>query len=323
MTKNNNNTSTFIKNKYGLCCISLQLKTDQNLGSGTITKKKFVDLAAKNLQSAINFVADKTLHNLYVTRKTLELCAKHNWNYRISSDIFPLYTLPEFNVPISQFYNFSQKVSPEIDRIKTLVRTANIRCSMHPDQYVVPASGNTDVVAKSIRELNYHGEVMDLFGLSRDYNSPINIHMNSFNSGTLEETAARFVAAFHKLSDSVKSRLVLECEDKPNSWDVTRLFDVIVSKLLEIPITYDSHHFRLNNPKQLSYSEAAALSASTWKNCKPLFHFSNGKASPADRAHSDYVYEQHNELFDMDVDVDFEFKQKDLAILAFEQNIKS
>ena len=300
------------KNKYGLCCISLQLKTNNDLNSGTVTKKKY---ESSPRQPAINHVADKTLHNLYVTRKTLELCAAKNWNYRISSDIFPLYTLPGFDTKINQFYNYDTKIQPEIERIKTVIKNSNIRCSMHPDQYVVPASANPNVVAKSITELNYHGEVMDLLGLPRDYNSPINIHMNSFNSGTLDETAARFTSAFKLLDDSVKTRLVLECEDKPNSWDVTRVLNQVVPKL---SIPYDSHHFRLNNPKQINYHDAARLSAATWQNFRPLFHFSNGKASPQDRAHSDYVYEKHQELFDMEVDIDFEFKSKDLAILQFE-----
>jgi UV DNA damage repair endonuclease len=57
---------------------------------------------------------------------------------------------------------------------------------------------------------------------------------------------------------------------------------------------------------------------STWGEHRPLFHFSNGKKDPSDRAHSEYVYELHHELFEFDLDIDFEFKAKDLAVKDFE-----
>jgi hypothetical protein len=64
----------------------------------------------------------------------------------------------------------------------------------------------------------------------------------------------------------------------------------------------------------LTPREACGLARTTWGNFKPLFHFSNGKSSTSDRAHSDYVYELHEELFDYPTDVDFEFKLKEIAI---------
>jgi UV DNA damage repair endonuclease len=60
----------------------------------------------------------------------------------------------------------------------------------------------------------------------------------------------------------------------------------------------------------------------TWGKYKPLFHYSNGKTEPTDRAHSDYVYTLHKELFENDVDVEFEFKAKDYAIERFEKEFK-
>jgi UV DNA damage endonuclease len=157
---------------------------------------------------------------------------------------------------------------------------------------------------------------MDLFGLPQSYEAPMNIHMNCYKGDT-KDIAKRFIDVYNDFPVNVKSRLVLELEDKPNSWGLINLYDLIYQKT-GIPITYDSHHFRLNNPENISPEKAILMCMETWGKYKPLFHYSNGKTGPTDRAHSDYVYTLHKELFENDVDVDFEFKAKDYAIEKFQ-----
>lgn len=161
---------------------------------------------------------------------------------------------------------------------------------------------------------------MDLFGLPQSYESPINIHMNCYKGNT-KDIAKRFIDVYNDFPANVKSRLVLELEDKPNSWGLIKLYDLIYQKT-GIPITYDSHHFRLNNPENISPEKAILMCMETWGKYKPLFHYSNGRSDPTDRAHSDYVYILHKELFENDVDVEFEFKAKDYAIERFEKEFK-
>ena len=281
-----------------------------------MTKTRFLALERKNAEKT---VADRTLNNVYVTRKTLEFCALHKWNYRVSSGMMPLETLPEANLSIETTYNYA-KIKQEFDLCASVIKKNNIRCSTHPDQFVVPASANQAVVKKSIIELEAHGKMMDAMGLPQTYESPINIHMNCYK-GNLNDIALRFIDVYNNISPNVKSRLVLENEDKPNSWNVQQLYDLIYQKT-GIPITYDSHHFRLNNPENISPEKAILMCMETWGKYKPLFHYSNGRSGPTDRAHSDYVYILHKELFENDVDVEFEFKAKDYAIERFEKEFK-
>jgi UV DNA damage endonuclease len=281
-----------------------------------MTKTRFLALERK---SAERIVADRTLNNVFVTRKTLEYCVLNKWNYRISSGMMPLETLPEANLSIETTYNYTT-IKQEFDLCNTIIKKNKIRCSTHPDQFVVPASANLSVVKKSIIELEAHGKIMDAMGLPQTYESPINIHMNIYKGGT-KEIAKRFVDVYNDLPINVKSRLVLELEDKPNSWGLINLYDLIYQKT-GIPITYDSHHFRLNNPENISPEKAILMCMETWGKYKPLFHYSNGKTGPTDRAHSDYVYTLHKELFENDVDVEFEFKAKDYAIERFEKEFK-
>jgi UV DNA damage endonuclease len=185
---------------------------------------------------------------------------------------------------------------------------------MHPDQFVVPASPNPKVVENSIRDLEQHAMIMDLLQLPQTPEAPINIHMNCYNNGNFTEAADRFVQSYNLMSNSVRSRLVLECEDKPKSWNTKMLYEHVYTRI-KMPITYDSHHHRCGNQYgDLTPREACQLARTTWGNFKPLFHFSNGKSSTSDRAHSDYVYELHEELFDSPTDVDFEFKLKEKSI---------
>jgi UV DNA damage endonuclease len=298
-----------------LCCISLKLQ-EQKIRASTMTKTRFLALERKTAEKT---VADRTLNNVYVTRKTLEYCALHKWNYRVSSGMMPLETLPEANLSIETTYNYT-KIKQEFDLCASVIKKNNIRCSTHPDQFVVPASANQAVVKKSIIELEAHGKMMDAMGLPQTYESPINIHMNCYK-GNLDDIALRFIDVYNSISPNVKSRLVLELEDKPNSWGLIKLYDLIYQKT-GIPITYDSHHFRLNNPENISPEKAILMCMETWGKYKPLFHYSNGRSGPTDRAHSDYVYILHKELFENDVDVEFEFKAKDYAIERFEKEFK-
>ena len=281
-----------------------------------MTRSRFLQLERKLAERT---VADRTLNNINVLYHTLNYCAEKGYNYRISSNVMPLATLPELNLSYSTAYNFKQLKS-RIDECAKIIEKHNIRCSTHPDQFVVPASANPDVVSKSILELNKHAELMDMLGLPCSYTAPINIHMNCYKGDT-QVIADRFLAVYDKLNTNVKNRLVLENEDKGNSWSVYDLYNLIY-KRSGIPITYDSHHFRLNNRENVEASVAIELCISTWGKYKPLFHFSNGKDGADDNSHSEFVYTVHDELFNNEVDIDFEFKGKDFAIEKFVKDFK-
>ena len=300
--------------KKSLCCISLKLQ-EQGVKANTMTKTRFLALERKE---ALSIVSKRTLNNVIVTRKTIEFCGKNNWNYRISSDLFPLATLPEANLSLNVLPDYNL-ILQEFKIASDIIKKYNVRCSTHPDQFVVPASGNPSVSAKSIVELTNHATMMDLFGLPQSYDAPINIHMNCYK-GDLQEIANRFINVYNNLPVNVKSRLVLENEDKPNSWNVQQLYDFIYTKT-GIPITYDNLHHRCN-PGKLSAKDAVMLAKSTWPN-RSLFHFSdNDLTNKNPRAHGDYVRELPTEYVDLDVDFEFEFKAKDYALERFEKEFK-
>ena len=302
--------------KKSLCCISLQLQA-KGIKANTMTKTRFLALERK---SAVDTVSKRTLNNVSTTVQIIALCASKGWNYRISSDLFPLATLPEANLSFDVLPD-KNKIYEMFKLGSEIITKNKVRCSTHPDQFVVPASASASVVAKSIVELKNHATVMDLFGLPQSYESPINIHMNCYKGGT-KDIAKRFIDVYNDLPVNVKSRLVLENEDKPNSWKVDELYDLVYSNT-GIPITYDNLHFRCNNGK-LSSKDAMKLAMSTWAKHRPLFHFSDNDLSNKNpRAHGDYVRSIPEEYVGVDdVDFEFEFKAKDYALERFEKDFK-
>ena len=277
--------------KKSLCCISLQLQ-EKGIKANTMTKTRFLALERK---SAVDTVSKRTLNNVSTTVQIIALCASKGWNYRISSDLFPLATLPEANLSFDILPD-KNKIYEMFKLGSEIITKNKVRCSTHPDQFVVPASASASVVAKSIVELKNHATVMDLFGLPQSYEAPINIHMNIYK-GVTKDIAKRFIDVYNDLPVNVKSRLVLENEDKPNSWKVDELYDLIYSNT-GIPITYDNLHFRCNTGK-LSAKDAVKLCLSTWGTYRPLFHFSdNDIANKNPRAHGDYVRSIPNEWRD-------------------------
>jgi UV DNA damage endonuclease len=301
--------------RKSLCCISLKLQ-ERGFKANTMTKSRF--LALERVDS-LEILSKRVLNNVNVTKETIKYCIDKGWNYRVSSDLFPLKTLPEANLSFDCLPN-KDKIDQAFHECAILIKNSNIRCSTHPDQFVVPASANESVAQKSIVELTYHADIMDRLGLPRSYNAPINIHMNCYK-GDLKATAKRFIEVFRQLPEGVKSRLVLENEDKPNSWNVDQLYNYIYQET-GIPITYDNLHFQCNTGG-LTAKNAVKMAKSTWGSHVPLFHFSDNDVKNRNpRAHADYPTKFPEEFVGEDIDLDFEFKAKDYAIEYFESNIQ-
>ena len=265
-----------------LCCIHTGLQ-EQKIKFNVMTYAQYKKLGKKE---AMKVLADRSLNNIKTIHSIVKECAKNGWNYRIGSNVFPLMTHPDLKFTVDDFYN-AKEIHAEFAACADTIKKYGVRCSMHPDQFVVPASPNPKTRKNSIRDLEQHGMIMDMLKLPRSYEAPINIHMNSYNDGNFEEVVDRFEKSFNSMNESVRSRLVLENEDKLRSWTVQNLYDHIF-KRLGIPITFDNlHHFC--NSGGTSASHAFKLALTTWpKDVVPLFHFSESLVGKNPRAHADF-----------------------------------
>lgn len=292
-------------NRYGLCCISLNLK-EQGFSHQTMTYKRFSSLPR---EEALRILGDRIQNNLCVTNKTIEFCGEHNYVYRVSSDIFPLITYDEANVNLEDLPNY-ESIQKEFDSIAQTISSSGVRVSCHPSEFNVLASLNQKAVDKTIKELNFYSSFFDRIGLETNYNNPMNIHIHN-KSGTHEQIIERFMRNFNRLDDNCKSRMVIENDDKVNCWNVKELIEIF-NPATNIPITFDYLHHKCN-PCDMNEQEALEACYLTWGEYKPLFHYSESKPGNNPRAHADFAENPFNN-YGLEFDLDFELKMKDYAI---------
>ena len=291
---------------YNLCCISNSLAADGHKFQ-TMTWHRFSQLPR---DEAIAIVSQRTLNNIRVTYKILQQCADNSWGYRVSSNLFPLLTYNVAELKLQDYPDYID-IMAALSDCASIIRDKSIRVSCHPDQFNVLASTGQAQVDKTIVELNHHGWLMDMLDAPRDYNAPINIHINN-TKGDPADIAARFMSNLAKCDESVRSRLVVENEDK-GIWTPSLLV-----QHFDLPITYDNLHHKCL-PDNLTQDQAYRLCYDTWP-CKPLFHYSEShpdKSNP--RSHADMPTTAPHISVSMPVDYDIELKHKDFAIAALTQ----
>ena len=234
--------------------------------------------------------------------------------FRLSSEFFPW----------ASEYSFEEL--PQFNRIKTILagcgqyaKANGIRITSHPGPFNVLVSPRPHVVENTITDLEIHGRVFDLMGLSKTHYNKINIHCNGVYGDKIS-AMDRFCENFKRLSPSVQSRLTVENDDKASMYSVKDL--MYIHERCGIPIVFDYHHHQFCTGG-LSEEEALKLAITTWpKGIKPIVHYSESKALHEEnnklkpQAHSDYINNVPN-LYGTDVAVMVEAKAKELAILPF------
>lgn len=292
----------------GYACINVTLgDSNPRISTNRSMIKKTFD------QLGIDYAGELALQNCKDLLEILKWNAATNIKlFRVSSDILPwaseydLNSLPQYSDILSALQCAGDYAIKH-----------GIRITAHPGPFNVLTSPNEKVVSNTIKDLELHGMVFDMMGLSKTVYNKINIHCNGVY-GDKNLAMSRFCENFHKLSDSVKCRLTVENDDKHSMYSVKDL--MYIHDKIGIPITFDYHHHAFNTGG-LTEHEALELAVSTWpKNIIPVVHYSesksihenNSKVKP--QAHSDYI-DKLPEFYGHDVDVMLECKAKELALL--------
>ena len=267
------------------------------------------------LERGLDYVSDLALQNVTDLKTILE------WNhdngigmYRMSSDMFPWCS--EYEISDLKDY---QKILEILGECGDFAKSVDQRITFHPSPYGVLASERPDVVVKAIKELSQHGEIMDMMGLDRSVYYPINIHVNTTKPDK-ESAAARFCENFSLLPDSVRSRLVVEVDDKKSQYTSVDLHGMVYSKI-GIPVTFDYLHNECN-PPELDELGSLEVCLSTWpKGIPAITHYSDSKrifedSTAKEVAHSDWVW-RGPETYGLDFSIEFEVKMKEKALLKY------
>jgi UV DNA damage endonuclease len=286
--------------RWGLCCAF----HDEPIKFVNTTAAAMLRLPRDQAMAKLSRLC---LENSAALMAALQFCATRGIGcFRVNSQVLPLKTHPDCGYHIDDLPDGAEIIG-RFQACGTFVREARLRVCFHPDQFVVLNSPRSDVVASSVKELEYQAEVAQWIGAD-----VINIHGGGAYGDKIE-ALSNFERQLDRLSDAVRQRLTVENDDK--TYAPADLLPLC--RLTGLPLVYDVHHHRCLADR-LTVDQATTDAIATW-NREPLVHISSPKDGwngPQPQRHHDYV-----DVADfpdcwrpLDLTVEVEAKAKELAV---------
>lgn len=247
--------------------------------------------------------------NLHALEAILAWNLQHDIRFfRISSTTVPFASHPIMSV------NWQNHFSDHLRRIGPYMMAHDMRVNVHPGQYILLNSPREDVVERSVAELAYHADLLDLLRL--DTAHKIQIHTGGVY-GDRDAATDRFIARYRKLPETIRARLVIENDERQFS-----LADNIrIHEATGIPLLFDTFHHHLFNHGE-SLETALATAMPTWRgHGDPMIDYSSQHRERQPGAHTmsidlDDFAPLATLLGGRNVDVMFEIKDKEASVLA-------
>ena len=280
------------------------------------TKSRTVRLANLRTETVIPVVA----------RNLDDVLASLRWNvahgirfFRVSSDLIPFGPLAAFP------FDWAEAFDWKFREIRALVKAEGLRVTSHPGQYTVLNSPREKVVRDSVDELEHQARVLRLM----DPRGTMTLHVGGAY-GDKPSALAAFERTLPRLSDEVRSRLVLENDDTTFT-----LAEVVgLAERTGLAVVVDLFHHVLNPGTGPAHPSGETWDAdlldllgramATWGARAPKLHLSSHR--PGTRTgHADFLdMDDVQTLTDVmaqvgapeaPYDVMLEAKKKELAVL--------
>ncbi len=228
--------------------------------------------------------------------------------FRITSDLVPFASHPVCSL------NWQEYFKTKFAEIGQFIRAHRIRISMHPSQFIIINAKDAKVFENSLKELQYHTEVLDLLGL--DSSAKIQVHVGGVYG---DKTAAmeRFVQRYPLLPAAVRQHLVIENDDK--SYDLADCLNI--SGATGIPVLFDVFHHQIKNNGEAT-REALILAGKTWHAAdgRPMVDYSSQQAHAINGKHAETIDPDDFSKFmtlsrPLDFDIMLEIKDKETSAL--------
>lgn len=245
--------------KIGYPCInrSLSCRASRTFRLRSYSEGRFIETVEKNLACMVDILNYNIAHGMLFLR--------------VTSDLIPFASHPVCTFPWQKHF------APALRNLGKKIKDANMRISMHPDQFTLINSPNTDVFHRSTAELLYHSEVLDLMQL--DLTARIQIHVGGAY-GDKKASMQRFVNRFKRLPRKIRHRLALENDDR-----LFTLSDCLwLHRKTRLPVIFDTLHHAVNGSGQ-SVATALDQAFSTWSPQKgrPMIDYSDQDPTPGVR----------------------------------------
>ena len=266
------------------------------------------------LERGIPYASELALKNVADLEKVIDWNVENRlFLYRLSSDMFPW--MSEYDIEELPDY---KEIRRRLAAVGEKARIHDLRLTFHPGPFNVLATNNPSVLSKTVKELQQHGQIMDMLQLPRTPFAKINIHVGGAY-GDRPSALERFIKNFQLLPPEVSTRLTVENDDKANMYSVADLLRI--NEETGVPVVFDYLH-HIFRDGDLTTEEAFELAYETWPpDIRPIVHFSSSRRIFEDplspfTAHADYIYEPVN-VFGHKVDIMLEAKAKEKATLLY------
>ena len=302
--------------RFGYVAMAIDLKDCSP--SKTITYTQYNKIQDEEVKLyRLKSIAEENLKN---TKRIILYNIAHNIKvYRLTSKLIPLVTHPDVLE-----WDYRKELSNLFDELRELIFKNNLRISAHPDHFTIISSPKDEVVKYSIKDLEYHNNIMESLGLDTSLGKLV-LHIGGKYSSK-DKTLERFKENFRRINKDISGRLILENDDKTyDTLDVLSLCED-----MGCPMVLDIHHHLCNNRNDTIGGYLQRI-FDTWSSEKlvPKIHISSPKSSKNIRAHADNI--DFNSFYDFikvakdinkDFDIMIEAKNKNLALLDLMKNIK-
>lgn len=255
--------------------VAMSLEVENCSPSKTITLKSLEKLA--NRESQLYHLKKLTETNLKNTLRLLYHNSSLGINvYRFTSKLVPMATHP-----ISEDFDYIGEFKDLFEKIGDYVKEKKFRVSAHPDHFTILNTPNPDVLAVSLKDLDYHHRVFEAMGL--DSRAKLVLHLGG-SYGNKEKAKERFIDNFKKLPTDIADRIILENDDK--SYNTNEVLEIC--KHLKVPMVLDYHH-HLCNKGDTDLENLIIDIFETWEDDIPKVHMSSPKNEKQYRHHAEFI----------------------------------
>jgi UV DNA damage endonuclease len=290
--------------RLGYACVNTGLPSAaRTVRLANATPDRLRELIAANLDALETIVRWNAAHDIQV--------------FRLTSNLIPFASHPVNTVP------WWDEFAGRLADLGRLLADAGARISTHPGQYTVLSSPRAAVAAAALAELEYHDRLLTALGLDRSHKIVLHV-----GSGAAERllAARRFAAAFARLGDGARARLVLENDERWPLADVLDLADEI-----SVPVVFDVfHHSLAPSLDGLDTRRLVQAAGKTWLPCdgRQEVHFSTQAAGKRPGAHArslddDAFAEFAREVDDLPLDCVLEVKDKEESVLRARELLRA
>jgi len=290
--------------KIGYPCINLTLacKGDKTFRLKSYSEKRFRETVENNLNCLLKILQYNVQHQILF--------------FRITSDLIPFASHPICKYKWQDDYYLTFK------EIGSYIKKNHIRISMHPDQFIILNAKDDDIVQRSILELKYHAEILDLLQL--DTTAKIQLHIGGVY-GDKKVSIERFIQNFQILPENINRRLVIENDhQRYNLKDCFKL-----SEEISIPILFDYLHHQIYNTNEKLQQELTEY-VNTWKikDGIPLCDYSSQQLNRPKGSHAYTIDLEDFRYFlelikPYDIDIMLEIKDKEESAIKAIKIVKN